>query len=138
MIWLDNIDFKLVPEPFINQLRERSFSYEEYQLWADILNRESLIWNSALVDKEGYLKCFMYGNRNPLERKLWILRISVDPKLFTFKGVILSSVLDKLYSFQKKYKVERIYWETKEWKAYLRKIPNDIKVVETMRVMEVI
>lgn len=137
MKWLYNIPFETIPQVFIEQLEERFYTYEEYLKQCPLLNELPDYWNLALMDNKDRVAVFVWGNFDPLEKSMQVVRITMLPEMFKVNGNFLQEVAERVKKFAQEMGFKRVYWITDRWEVFLRKLPNTAKLVEA-RVLEVI
>ena len=130
--WVCNIPFEAVPKPFIDQLRECPFTYEEFKTRCSKMD----YWNLALLNNKDDILVIVWGGYDSLEKLMNVLRISARPDLFRFNGDLLDRVIDLLKKMAFSLGAEKIYWVTSQWEAYLRKLPGVVKL-SNARIVEV-
>lgn len=135
-VWYYNIPFEAVPKGFIEQLSEHPYTHEEYLEQCPLLNELPNYWNLALMDDESQIIAFVWGNFDPLEKSMQVIRITILPRMFRIDGDFLYKVVKIIKQFAQEMKLERVYWITNKWKALLRKLPGVVFVSNTA-VMEV-
>ena len=133
-----NIPFDLVPKELIEQIRPYADppTYEQWLDWCPYFNNMSNYWNLALIDKENKIVGFQYGTWDPLGAEMHIIRGVIHPKFFKISGKILKRWIDDVRALAKELGMRRIYWITCRSKAFLRKLPNDLKIMKA-EVLEV-
>lgn len=134
-----NIPFELVPKELIEQIRPYADppSYEKWLGWCPYFNKMPSYWNIAFINEEDQVMAFYYGTWDPCGAQMHIIRMTVHPKVFKIGGEIAKRFLVECKKLAKEFDVRRIYGITCRYKAFLRKLPNDVEVVEA-RVVEVL
>jgi hypothetical protein len=136
--WFCDVPFESIPAGFIKQIvRDPVTTYERYRELCPYLNEMSNIWNSCLLSPEGDMIAFAYGFFDLLLSHIEIMRFSIRPKLFRIDGLFWKDAINACRMHAKMLGVQNIYWMSCNWKAILRKVPDEVKLKET-RVMEVI
>lgn len=139
MRWEFNIPFELIPEGFIAQLDECPFTYEEYLDHSQLMNELPSYWNIALIEQEtSLIKGFFWGVLDPLEKTILILHATKHPELFDIRGEFLEDGITVLKRFAQRLGIHRIFWVTRKWKAFQRKLDGVISVNEKARIVEVL
>lgn len=133
-----DIPFELVPKELIEQIRPYADppSYEQWLLWCPYFNKMSNYWNLALINEENEIVGFQYGTWDPCGAEMHIIRGVIHPKMFRASGEVLRRAMDDARKLAKELGMRRIYWITCRWKAFLRKLPNDLQVMDA-KVLEV-
>ncbi len=90
--WVENIPFGSVPKGFIMQLSDCDYTYDDYLKRCQIMDKSPFYWNLAVLNEEGQIKVFMWGTYEPLEKLLHVLRVTANPKYFTYRGDVLKEV----------------------------------------------
>jgi hypothetical protein len=132
--WIANVPFDQIPEGFIRQMKPRSFTYEEFIEIAPLLDSLPTYWNLVFVNELMKIQLVLWGSLKPLEKMIEVERISIHPILFKVGGEVMLQILDKLRGFAKAMDYKRVYWTTKKWRAFLRKLPGDVYTNDTMAV----
>jgi hypothetical protein len=134
-----NIPFELVPEELITQIRPYADppSYEQWLDWCPYFNSMPNYWNVALINKENQIVAFQYGTWDPLGAEMHIIRGTISPKYFKASGAVMKRAIEDVKEIAKGFGARRIYWITCRWKAFLRKLPNDLSPMEA-KVLEVL
>jgi len=134
-----NIPFELVPRELIEQIRPYADppSYEQWLACCPYFNKMPNYWNLALVDKDNQIVGFQYGTWDPCGAEMHIIRGVIHPKYFRASGEILKMAMSDVRKLARELGMRRIYWITCKWKAFLRKLPDDVKVMEA-KVLEVV
>jgi len=91
---------------------------------------------SERLDKENKIVGFQYGTWDPLGAEMHIIRGVLHPKFFRISGKVLKRWIDDVRKLAKELGMRRIYWMTCRSKAFLRKLPNDLKIMKA-EVLEV-
>ena len=127
--FLMNVPFEFIPRPFIESLRDRSFSYEEFLELAPVMNRLENYWNIILMDhKEQMVKLIAWGCYDPLEKLMMIMRISAHPGVMK-SGMIRHQFGLKLFNtikaFGNSLGMKRLIWISEQADAWVRKLDGE-------------
>lgn len=134
--WFFNIPFSAVPEGFVKQLTNCPYTYPQYKKLCPTLDELQTYWNLALIDSEDNMLVFLWGTYEPLEKIMQVLRCSIHPSQFKFKGELLLRVVDLLKQLALALNLDKVVWITNHWEAFLRKLPGVVKLSDA-KVMEV-
>jgi hypothetical protein len=93
-------------------------------------------WNIALVDKNSRIVAFQYGTWDPCGAEMQIIRGVTRPEYFRASGKVLKRAIEDVRRLARELGMKRVYWITCRWKAFLRKSPDDVQLMEA-RVLEV-
>jgi hypothetical protein len=134
-----NLPFELVPRELIEQIRPYADppSYEQWLAWCPYFNRMPNYWNLALIDRDNQIVAFQYGTWDPCGAEMHIIRGTVHPKMFRASGEVLKRAMNDVREFARELGMRRVYWITCRWKAFQRKLPDDVALMEA-KVMEVL
>jgi len=135
--WYKNLPFTMVPRGFIEQIFGHPFTYEEYLEMCPSLNRLPNIWNLALLTHKLQVIAFQYGHWDPLANLMEVVRFTIHPKMFRVDGNFIRDCMIAGKLLAKQLEVKKLYWITCKWRSIERKLPNEVRVMDT-RVMEVI
>ena len=136
--WFRDIPFQVVPKLLIEQLFGHPFTYEEYLQRCPWLNGMENLWNAALVGKkDDRIIAFQYGHWDPLSKDMEMTRFTIVPGLFRIDGEFLRDCMLAGKEIAKLLGAKRLYWITCRWKAVSRKLPGEVRILDT-RVMEVL
>jgi len=135
--WYKNIPFAIVPRPFIEQIFAHPFSYEKYLEMAPSFDDLPNIWNLALVTNDVQIIAFQYGHWDPLADLMETVRFTIHPKMFRIDGNFIRDCMIAGKTLAMQMSVRKLYWITCKWRSIERKLPNEVRVMDT-RVMEVI
>jgi hypothetical protein len=137
MRWIRNIRFECVPATLVKQCRGARFNHDDWLVWSDWNNRCPNIWNIALYNDEGdCIVAFVYGWWDPMDRELRVTRITAHPYLFRIDGKVLEDALEEIQRYASELKAVMVYWETTAWRAFKRKLGDDVHITNA-RVLEV-
>lgn len=133
-----NVPFELVPKELIDQIRPYADppSYEQWLAWCPYFNKMPNYWNIALVDSLDQIVAFQYGTWDPCGAEMHIIRGIVHPKMFRVSGLILKRAMQDATKLARELGMRRVYFITCRWKAFQRKLGEDIRVMEA-KVLEV-
>jgi len=136
--WIANFPFEGIPEVLIKQIQEEPTPpYDRYLGLSKWLNENPSIWNICLVTEDKRIIAFQYGNYDPLVQHLELIRLSIWHKLFRISPEFLKECMEAGKKLMVIMGAKKIFWISCHWKAILRKLPNDVKVMDN-RVMEVL
>lgn len=133
-----NLPFELVPEGFVQQLHPRTFSYEEYLEMCPVMNSLRTYWNLVWIDSEGRGVAVMWGTYDLLEKTMHIVRVSVHPQLFTYKGKFLHQLYTTVLKVADENHMQRIYFISDKWRGLTKKLMSKTFKVLDAKVVEVI
>jgi len=136
--WYINLRFEDIPKVFIERITERFWpttSVENWERSIAYFNIIPTIWNSCLV-RDDRIVAFSYGDWDPLLSHMQVIRLSIEPKLFRVDGRFFRDATLAIRKHAKLLGVERIFWLTCRWKAFLRKAPELFQLAEA-KVLEV-
>ena len=136
---LFNIPFEAIPRGFIEQLKPRSFTYEEFLQRAPVMNSLNRVyWNIVIIDQNDAILAVMWGTMNLLESCLIITRLSVHPSVQQASGRFMHYYYQLVKDFAKSQGLSFIYFFTSKSGSFLRKLlPNTLKLTQA-RLLEVI
>lgn len=138
LIPVKNIPYRLIPREMIEQIRPYANPppYEQWLSWCDYFDKMPNYWNIALMDKGFNIVAFQYGTWDPCGAEMHIIRAVVHPKYWRASGKILKKGIEDVKKLAKELKMRRIYFITCRWKAFLKKLPDDLSIMEA-KVLEV-
>ena len=133
-----DIPFELVPKELIEQIRPYADppSYEQWLLWCPYFNKMPNYWNLALIDEKNQIVGFQYGTWDPCGAEMHNIRGTILPGMSKASGKVLKRFMEDARVLARELGMRRIYWITSRWKAFLRKLPDDIQLMEA-KVLEV-
>jgi hypothetical protein len=136
LIYVRNAPFECVPEGFILALKDKDYTYKDYLQACKLYNTLSCYWN-ILGYKDSKLMVVSWGTWDPLERHFRVLRSSSYPTSWKVGGEIMRNLLYQIRLYASELQAARCYWESNQWRVWLRKLEGIVRLVDT-RVIEVI
>ena len=131
-----NIPFELVERPYIEQMKDRTYSYEDYLQQSKAMNNLPNIWNIAAIEREsGILMMFVWGYVDMLEKIMHITRVTAHPRTFGMRN-INAWMFDIIKEFGQRLGMERIIFITQHYRAWLKKLNGEAYLNKDARIME--
>lgn len=132
--WIPYIPLSSVPMELVEQFKDREFSYEAFKLWSVAFDKLPNVWTLGCY-KDKKIIGFLYGFWNPLESEIEVKRFTILPEYFSFKGDMVKEAIKEVYKLGNKYKAKHMYFICDNFKAWLRKAPDDLHLTR-YRVLE--
>lgn len=121
LVWIDSLPFQACPKELIDQLEEHPFTYERYLSWCEWMNKQEMVWNTALIYQGKYVIAFAWGVWEPIDETLRVSHLTTLKRLFKADNTFLLSFYYELMKMKSSRGLKRVYWEAKRWRAYARK-----------------
>jgi hypothetical protein len=118
------VPFNYIPIELIEQIKERGFNYEKFLRCCTVWDRSGVFWN-ILIIKDGQAVAVVWGTWDMLESHLRVIRISVLPKVRSKRFLVY--LLNKIREFCNEIQASKCYWESHQWKAWVRLLDGFVK-----------
>lgn len=135
-VWKFNVPFEKVSRELIEQLSERSYTYEEYLHVCPLMNQLDNYWNLALMDGDEIV-AFFWGILDPLERNIHMVRGTINQRYFSYKGKVVDKAISLIKEWANQLNFKRVYFITTRWKVFEKKFGDKVEVLNT-KVVEVL
>lgn len=133
-----NVPFEAIPRGFIEQLKPRPFTYEEFLAIAPVMNSLTrTYWNILIIDQNDAILAVMWGTIDLLEKTLHIVRISLHPSVQQASGKFMHYYYKLVKDFAAAQRLDKIIFVTNRWKLFTKKLLPGTLVVTEAKVMEV-
>jgi N-acetylglutamate synthase-like GNAT family acetyltransferase len=111
---------RLIPKELIESVKGRTFTPDQFYVYADDNKENPYFYLFALVDELKKIHGYLWAELNLLDGSLFINTFSID-KEFWGNGHAMPKVMEFLRELKAKTKAPRVFWLTTNEKFFLKK-----------------